>query len=273
MTKQTRALYESVASSFSIWDAAHIFEYATSRFTTIHLTQLAEPNPSGAYQYLFVQHLIWEAECFVIPFVSKCAVMNINTSMPVYLSNVLLHITYFQMEDRNHKSLFARLRDCPHNKDGKAVDQYRVVPRYCYCWWKTPFHFTAMQMPLQLSVAQVNELTADHFKQWPALGLLIPEPITHPRMDDPLLQQLHVLQTEVAWLGLDLGHMLVSKLEATGAVVDAMNRLEQPLDEVYDAMAASQAAVDVLVEDYNNGRIGTSLHGDPFPQLHPFVRQ
>ncbi|KAG2085105.1 uncharacterized protein F5147DRAFT_782213 [Suillus discolor] len=271
MTEQTRTLYESIASSFSIWDAAHIFEYATSRFTAIHLMQLAEPNPSGAYQYSFVQHLIWEAECFVIPFLSKCTVMNINISMPVYLSNVLLHITYFQMEDRNHKSLFARLQDYPHNKDGKAVDQYRVVPRYHYCWWKTPCHFMAMQMPPAFSSS--GERANGRSLQTAALGLLIPEPITHPRMDNPLLQQLHVLRTEVGWLGLDLGHMLVSKLEATGAAVDAMNRLEQPLDEVYDAMAASQAAVDVLAEDYNNGRIRTSLHGDPFPQLHPFVRQ
>ncbi|KAG1844595.1 hypothetical protein C8R48DRAFT_780248 [Suillus tomentosus] len=273
MTDQTRSLYESVAGSFSVWDAAHIFEYATSRFTAIHLAQLAEPNPTGSYQYSFVQHLIWEAERFVIPFVSKCAAMNINSSMPVYLSNVLLHITDFQTEDRNHRTLFARFRDCPHNKDGDAVAQYRVVPRYRYCWWGTAFHFTPMQMPLRLSVAEVNELTADHFKQRPALGLLLPEPITHPRLDDPLIQQLHVLRTEVARLGLDLGQMLVAKLEATGAAVDAMNRLEQPLDEVYDAMAASQAAVDVLAEDYNNGRIGTSTRGDPFPELHPFVRK
>lgn len=91
--------------------------------------------------------------------------MNINSSMPVYLSNVLLHITDFQTEDRNHRTLFARFRDCPHNKDGDAVAQYRVVPRYRYCWWGTAFHFTPMQMPLRLSVAEVNGLTADHFKQ------------------------------------------------------------------------------------------------------------
>lgn len=70
MTDQTRSLYESVAGSFSVWDAAHIFEYATSRFTAIHLAQLAEPNPTGSYQYSFVQHLIWEAE--VIP----CQIMK-----------------------------------------------------------------------------------------------------------------------------------------------------------------------------------------------------
>ena len=100
----------------------------------------------------------------------------------------------------------------------------------------------------------------------------MPEPIIHPRSEDPLLQQLQVLRTEVARLGLDLGHLLVSKLEATGAAVDAMNQLEQPVDEVRDAMAASHVAVALLEQDYNNGRIGTSPRGDPFPELHPFVR-
>lgn len=64
----------------------------------------------------------------------------------------------------------------------------------------------------------------------------------------------------------------MSKLEAAGAAVDAMNRLEQLVDQVHDSMAASHAAVAVLQQDYNNGRIGTSPCGDPFPELHPFVR-
>ncbi|KAG1854307.1 hypothetical protein C8R48DRAFT_776694 [Suillus tomentosus] len=273
MSDQTRELYEAVAGSFSIWDAAHIFEYAASRFTAIHLAQLAEPNPSGAYKYSFAKHLIWEAERFVIPFVSMCAAMNINTSMPVYLSHVLLHITTFQTEHENPKTLYENFRECPHDENGDAARHYRVVPRYRHSWWTTAFHFQNIQMPLRFSVAEVKQLAAAHFKQRPALGLLIPEPITHPRKDDPLLQQLHALRSEVARLGLDLGQMLVSKLEATGAAVDAMNRLEQPLDEVYDAMAASQAAVDVLAEDYANGRIGTSPRGDPFPEVHPFVRR
>ncbi|KAG1800083.1 hypothetical protein EV424DRAFT_1352186 [Suillus variegatus] len=242
MSDQTRELYEAVAGSFSIWDAAHIFEYAASRFTAIHLTQLAKPNPSSSYKYSFVKHLIWEAERFVIPFT----------------------------EHDNLRTLFDNLQECAHDENGDAARHYWVVPRYRHCWWTTAFHFQNINMPLQFLVAEVKELVAAHFKQRPALGLLILEPITHPRKDDPLLQQLHALQSEVARLGLDLGQMLVSKLEATGATVDAMNRLEQPLDEVYDTMAASQVAVDVLAEDYANGRIGTSPRGDPFPEVHPF---
>ncbi|KAG2085887.1 uncharacterized protein F5147DRAFT_781846 [Suillus discolor] len=251
MSDQTRALYEAVTGSFSIWDAAHIFEYATSRFTAIHLAQLAEPNPSSSYKYSFAQHLVWEVEHFVIPFVSMCAVMNINTSMPVYLSHVLIHITTFQTEHDNRRTLFERFRNCPHDESGDAACQYRVVPRYHHCWWTTAFHFQNIQMPLQFSVAEVKALAAAHFKQW--ASLLIPELITHPRKDDPLLQQLHALRTEVARLGLDLGQMLVN--------------------EVYDAMAASHAAVEVLAEDYNNGRIGTSPCGDPFPEMPPFMRR
>ncbi|KAG1901805.1 uncharacterized protein F5891DRAFT_1187282 [Suillus fuscotomentosus] len=77
-----------------------------------------------------------------------------------------------------------------------------------------------MQMPLWLSVAEVNELTADHFKQqvcsyWNRLlirGWMIRS-----------FNNFMFYWTEVARLGLDLGQMLVAKLEATGAAVDAMN--------------------------------------------------
>ncbi|KAG2092291.1 uncharacterized protein F5147DRAFT_657704 [Suillus discolor] len=201
---------------------AHVFKYATSRFTAIHIAQMTEQNPSSAYRHSFVQHLIWEVD------------------------------------------------NCPPDNVGNAISGYRVVPRYRHCWWTATFHYFPMQMPLWFSVAEVKDLTAEHFTQRPALGLMMPEPIIHPHSEDPLLQQLQVLQTEVARLGLDLGQLLVSKLEVTGAAVDAMNRLEQPVDEVRVAMAASHAAMAILEQDYNNGRIGTSPRGDPFPELHPF---
>lgn len=88
---------------------------------------------------------------------------------------------------------------------------------------------------------------------------------------DPLLQQLHVLRTEVARLGFELSEVLVTKLEATGIAVNAMNRLEGPLDEVYEAMAASHAAVSVLEGDYISGRIGTSPSRETFPKSDPFA--
>ncbi|KAG2112358.1 uncharacterized protein F5147DRAFT_650992 [Suillus discolor] len=269
------ALSESPAGAFSIWDAAHMFKYATSRFAAIHLAQMAEQNPSVAYKYSFVQHLVWEAEVlqrFVIPFVSMCAAKNINTSMPTYLGKVLLLVTAYQTEGRDRIDLFADFWDCQHDDVGDLAFGHRVVPCYRHNWWNNSFYYSPMQMPLWFSVAEVKNLTADHFKQRPALGLMIPEPIIHPHSEDPLLQQLQVLRTEVAHLGLDLGHLLVNKLEATEAAVDAMNQLEQPVDEVCDAMAASRVVVAVLEKDYNNGRIGTSPRGDPFPELHPFVR-
>ncbi|KAG1882029.1 hypothetical protein C8R48DRAFT_667722 [Suillus tomentosus] len=269
MTDQIPALSESRVGALSIWDAAHVFEYATSRFTAIHIAQMTEQNPSSAYRHSFVQHLIWEVDRFVTPFVGMCAAMNINTSMPTYLRNVLRLAATYQTEG-DRVNLFENFRNCPHDDVGDAISGHRVVPRYRHCWWTAAFHYLPMQMPLRFSVAEVKDLTAEHFKQRPALGLMMPEPIIHPRSEDPLLQQLQVLRTEVARLGLDLGHLLVSKLEATGAAVDAMNRLEQPVDEVRDAMAASHAAVALLEQDYNNGRIGTSPRGNPFPELHPF---
>ncbi|KAG1823312.1 hypothetical protein EV424DRAFT_1346336 [Suillus variegatus] len=171
MTNQIPALSESRIGALSIWDAAHVFEYATSRFTAIHITQMKEQNPSNTYQHSFVQHLIWEVDRFVTLFVNICAAMNINTSMLAYLRKVLLLAATYQT-DGNMINLFENFRNCPHDDVGDAISSHRV--------------------------AKVKDLTADHFKQWPALGLMMPEPIIHPCSEDLLLQQLQVLQTEVA---------------------------------------------------------------------------
>ncbi|KAG2341714.1 hypothetical protein BDR05DRAFT_1001555 [Suillus weaverae] len=73
MTDQQCTLQTVAAMDFLIWDVANIFEYATSRFTVIHiaLLQHGTNRQSDSYRYSFSQHLVWEAECFVIPFALK----------------------------------------------------------------------------------------------------------------------------------------------------------------------------------------------------------
>lgn len=67
MTDQIPALSESRVGVLSIWDAAHVFEYTTSRFTAIHIAQMTEQNPSSAYRHSFIQHLIWEVDVSSFP--------------------------------------------------------------------------------------------------------------------------------------------------------------------------------------------------------------
>ncbi|KAG1868407.1 hypothetical protein F4604DRAFT_1927264 [Suillus subluteus] len=274
MTDDHRILHQSAADAFSIWDAANIFEYATSRFTAIHIALLEDDiNHSNSYQHSFVKYMVWEAEHFVIPFVNMAVAMNLNTTMPPYLCKVLLLITSFQTEPYNHGKFFAGFEACPHQSVTHPVDINRVVPNYKHPWWTYRFDLLPFNMPIWISVAKVKELVAGHFAQRPRMALMVPRPITHTHgSDDPLLHQLQVLWTEVARLGMELSRVLVAKLDATSEAVAALNHLEDPLEEVSEAMAASHAAVAVLRGDYDNDRLGASPSIKPFPHLEPLPR-
>ncbi|KAG1895099.1 uncharacterized protein F5891DRAFT_1194615 [Suillus fuscotomentosus] len=167
MTDNYQMLHKSAASTFSIWDAAEIFEYATSRFTVIHILLAKDKNHhANAYKYMFVKHIIWEAECFVFPFVNICAAMNINTTMPAYLNEILFLITSYQTEwYYDHVRLFNAFKACPHESTTDPIDIKRVVPNYRHAWWRYRFDLVSFDMPLQMSVAQVKELVAEHFTQ------------------------------------------------------------------------------------------------------------
>ncbi|KAG2099261.1 uncharacterized protein F5147DRAFT_777381 [Suillus discolor] len=239
MTDHYQMLHKSAASKFSIWDAAEIFKYATSRFTVIHIELMkSKTQHSSSYQHTFVRHIVWEAEHFVFPFVNICAAMNINTTLPAYLNEVILLITSFQTKlYYDHGKLFAAFKACPHESPTHPVDINRV------------------------------ELVTDHFAQRPKMASMVPTPITHARSDDPLLQQLQVLRAEVSYLGMELGRLLVTKLDATREAVAALDRLEDPVDELREAMVASHVAVAMLQGHYDNGRLGGPSSIEPFPGL------
>ncbi|KAG1829557.1 hypothetical protein DFJ58DRAFT_848672 [Suillus subalutaceus] len=256
MADDRRTLPKSAASAFSIWDVANIFEYATSRLTAIRIAVLEDDiDHSNSYQFSFVRYMVWEAEHFVTPSVNMCAAMNISMTMPLYLSEVLLLITSCQTEPYDHSKFFAAYKACPHQSVTHPVDINRVVPKYKHAWWEHRFDLLPFNMPLQISVAE------------PRMALMVPRPITHTHSDDPLMQQLQVLRAEVARLGMELTRVLVDKLDAMTEAVAAFNRLEDPVDELREAMEASHAAVAVLQEDYDNGWLGASPSIEPFP--HP----
>ncbi|KAG2089730.1 uncharacterized protein F5147DRAFT_780525 [Suillus discolor] len=269
MTDHYQMLHKSAASKFSIWDAAEIFKYATSQFTVIHIELMkSKTQHSSSYQHTFVRHIVWEVERFVFPFVNICAAMNINTTLPAYLNEVILLITSFQTElYYDHGKLFAAFKACPHESPTHPVDINRVVRDYRHAWWKHRFDLAPFDMPLRMSVALVKELVTDHFAQRPKMASMVPTPITHACSDDPLLQQLQVLRAEVSYLGMELGRLLVTKLDATREAVAALDHLEDPVDELREAMVASHMAVAMLQGHYNNGRLGGPSSVEPFPSL------
>lgn len=59
----TLFIRDSSAPAISLWDAAHIFEYAASRFHAIRdaLDKSLVPQ-TPHYKERFVQHLVWEGE-------------------------------------------------------------------------------------------------------------------------------------------------------------------------------------------------------------------
>ncbi|KAG1798399.1 hypothetical protein EV424DRAFT_1546254 [Suillus variegatus] len=269
MTDHYQMLHKSAADKFSIWDAAEIFEYATSRFTIIHIELLKDKNHhSSLYQNAFVRHIIWEAEHFVFPFINICAAMNINMTLPAYLNEIIFLITSFQTEPHlDFEKLYAAFKACPHESAAHPVNINRVVLDYHHAWWKYKFDLALFQMPLRMSVAMVKELVTGHFAQRPKMASMVPSPITHTRSDDPLLQQLQVLQPEVSHLGMELSRLLVTKLDATREAVAALDRLEDPVDELHEAMVASHAAVAMLQGHYNTGGLGGPSSVEPFPRL------
>ncbi|KAG1792286.1 uncharacterized protein HD556DRAFT_1309363 [Suillus plorans] len=165
--------------------------------------------------------------------------------------------------------LFNTFKACPHESTTDPIDIKRVVPNYRHAWWKYRFDLVSFDMPLRMSVAQVKELVAEHFIQRPKMASMVSRPIIHTHCDDLLLQQLMVLWTQVARLGMELSRVLVAKLDATDEAVAALNRLEDPVDELREAMAASHVAVAVLQADYKKGRLGASPSVEPFPHLEP----
>ncbi|KAG2052600.1 hypothetical protein BDR06DRAFT_1009447 [Suillus hirtellus] len=260
MTDQYQMLHESAASKFSIWDAAEIFEYATSRFTAIHIALMEDQNHhSSSYQHTFVRHIVWEAECFVFPFMNICAAMNVNTT--------LLNKPHY-----DHRKLFMAFKACPHESANHPVDINWVVCDYRHTWWKHRFDLVLFDMPLWVSVATVKELVTDHFAQRPKMASMVLRSTMHTRSDDLLLQQLQVLWAEVSHLGMELSQLLVAKLDATGEAVAALDHLEDPVDELHEAMVASHAEVAMLQGHYNNGRLGGPSSVEPFPHLQSLPR-
>ncbi|KAG2756764.1 hypothetical protein P692DRAFT_201800228 [Suillus brevipes Sb2] len=85
----------------SIWDAANIFEYVTTRFTAIWMAlEKSQVSKALVIRRKFVQHIIWEAEMssqkFVFPFINICTNSNTSPALPEYLNDVMKMLTEWQ---------------------------------------------------------------------------------------------------------------------------------------------------------------------------------
>jgi hypothetical protein len=67
-----------------------------------------------------------------------------------------------------------------------------------------------------------------------------------PTGSDPLLHQVRCIREHMQRLGEGLQSMLLTKVEEGDLALDALTRLEGPVDEVMDAMRASHELIDAL---------------------------
>ncbi|KAG2082553.1 uncharacterized protein F5147DRAFT_803820 [Suillus discolor] len=191
-------LYRSEDSTLSLWDAANVLEYATSRFTSIQLSlQRSHVTRTDAYHSQFVRYLVWEAERFVFPFINICAASHILAGWQIgALDNNKLYDAFENFDCMDH------------------------------------FDLGLFEMPNHISLLEVKELVEEHVEQLnfsdhfvyaqPVGHLLIPKLPQMPTGRDPLLHQVHCIRKNMQRLGEGLHCMLLTKVEEGDLAVDAL---------------------------------------------------
>ncbi|KAG2353901.1 hypothetical protein BDR07DRAFT_1495478 [Suillus spraguei] len=127
-------------ASISLWDVANIFEYATSRFTAIRLAlDKSQVSRTVMFRNRFVQHIVWEAERFVFPFINMCATSNTSAALPEYLNGVVKMLVEWQIGLLDDDNLFRRFWKHEFDLSSDLMSRYRIVDTYTYGWWKDRF--------------------------------------------------------------------------------------------------------------------------------------
>lgn len=231
--------------TISLWDAANIFEYATSRFTAIRMALENSQVPrTVVFRRKFLRHISWEAKKFVFPFISICATSNTSPALPEYLNNVMKMLTEWQLGLLDDDGLFQKFWTSKLDLSGDLMSQYRVVCNFEYSWWKDRFDLIPFEMPHRISLEEVRELYHAHAEQMPAGYLLLPDMSRHQGGSDPLLTNLRWLNADLESLGDHLQSWLSQKTDEGRIALEVMARLEGPVDDLHDVMAASQQLLD-----------------------------
>ncbi|KAG0695405.1 hypothetical protein DFH29DRAFT_1005479 [Suillus ampliporus] len=231
----------SVPVSVSLWDAARIFEYATSRFTAIRLAlNKNQVSRTLSFRRTFIRHLVWEAERFVFPFINICVTSNTCLALPEYLNDIVMMFTHWQVGILDDDGLFQSFHTHNLNVAGDLMARYRIINNYSYSWWKDRFDLLPFEMPNHIPLDEVIQLYQEHEQQVPAGYLLLPDLRRHEVSPDPLLTNLRVIKDDLQELGAQLEGWLSRKMDDGNLALDAMTSLEGPVDHLQDVMAASQ---------------------------------
>ncbi|KAG1847042.1 hypothetical protein F4604DRAFT_1936081 [Suillus subluteus] len=236
---------KSACIIISMWDLAKIFEYATCCFTSIHLAlDKSEVSRTIMFQKLFVQHLVWEANRFVFPFINICALSNTAPALPKYLNDIVKMLTEWQVGLLDDDDLFRRFWTHNMNIPGDIMARYRMVSVFLYSWWKDRFDLIPFEMPHRISLEEVKDLCLAHVDQMPAGYLLIPDMKRHKGGMDPLLNNLWIIKDDLQQLGTQLDSWLSMKVDEGRGALEVMAWMEGPADGLHNAKAASQRLLD-----------------------------
>ncbi|KAG1760815.1 hypothetical protein EDD22DRAFT_954643 [Suillus occidentalis] len=156
-----------------------------------------------------MQHIIWEAEKFVFPFINICATSNTSPTLLKYLNNVVKML---------------RVADIA----GDLMSRYRVILTFAYSWWKDCFDLIPFEMPHHITLEEVRELYQAHALQMLSGYMLLPDVRRSAGMGSP--------DPLISWLS--------RKTNEGRVALEVMARLEGPVDNLNNAMAVSQQLLD-----------------------------
>ncbi|KAG2738704.1 hypothetical protein P692DRAFT_20882413 [Suillus brevipes Sb2] len=233
-------MHSSQPIILSLWDASQMFEYATSRYTTILAALEKSQVPRTlTFRRQFVRYLVWEAEKFVFPLINICATSNVSPCLPEYLNDVIKMLTEWHFQSSDFEI------------SGDLMVQYQMVTSFEYCWWKDRFDLMPFQMPERLALDELKDMCMAHMAQLPAAYMMIPDSRKNKGGSDPLLTNLRVLRDDLEELGTHLQSLIMKKTVEGRIALQAMAHLEGPVDNLQDIIAASQRLLesDMMEED------------------------
>ncbi|KAG1896404.1 uncharacterized protein F5891DRAFT_1193219 [Suillus fuscotomentosus] len=166
---------------FTLWDAANVFEFATSRFAAIRRALgKSYMKHTPKVNQMLGRHIIWEAQIFVLPFVNICMGANMQPTLPFLLVQIV------GLMGRQQVGLY-------HDED--IADAFLACPAEKYpCLWEGHQLTPGVQLNLTEVMAFVNE----HFEQQPEGALLAALPTTMNPQGGPLSRQLLVVRAAAA---------------------------------------------------------------------------
>ncbi|KAG1840762.1 hypothetical protein F4604DRAFT_1939960 [Suillus subluteus] len=198
----------------TLWDVANIFEYATSHFAAIRESlDKSRVSCTPHYREQFVQHLVWEADRFVFPFINMCAINNTQPCLPEYLKQIVKMLTSWQVGALDNPNLFHEFATHHFDTSGDLMVRYRNVQIYQYTWWKNRFDLMPFEVPDRITMREVLLLCNTHMQQTPAAHILMLDIHRHAVGPDPLLNNLRVIRDDLKDLGTKLEDWLADKIK------------------------------------------------------------